>query len=464
MKYLSIFCCLLLLVSCKQNTQETTESLQTIKQTRDDIYALPDWAKSASLYEVNVRQFTEEGTFKALESHLPRLKEMGVDILWLMPIFPISVKERKGSLGSPYAVTDYRGLNPEFGTKEDFKSLVNISHSLGMRIILDFVPNHTGWDSQWLIDHPEWYTQDVDGNPIDPIDPGTGKSWGWTDVADLNFDNHNMRKEMIQDMAFWLTEYDVDGFRMDVAHNVPQDFWNAASAALQATKDIFMLAEAEVPSHLNSRAFHSNYGWDLHHKINAYAKGEISSVELIKATEEHPKKHQKGFPINFTSNHDENTWAGTVFDRMGDAHKPMAVFAFTAQGMPLLYGGQEEPLRHRLAFFEKDNIGFKDYAYSDFYKSLFDLKHNNKALWNGEFGDMSPTWYTGSENILAYTREKEGDSVLIIINVTDKALTFSSELDFSGVDVFDEAKSMTIKTGDQIELPAFGYKVLSSVK
>ena len=449
----------LVFFSCKQNESAPEAPVETVKKEAN---ALPDWAKNATLYEVNVRQFTEEGTFKAFEAHLPRLKEMGVDILWLMPIYPISEKERKGTLGSPYAVTDYKGLNPEFGTKAEFVSLVNTIHRLGMYIILDFVPNHTGWDSQWLTDHPEWFTQDAEGNPIDPIDPGTGESWGWTDVADLNYDNHEMRKEMISDMAFWLTEYDIDGFRMDVAHNVPQDFWDAASAALHATKNSFMLAEAEVHSHLNSKAFHANYGWNLHHKINEYAKGELSASELMEATEGHTKNHQHGFPINFTSNHDENTWAGTVFDRMGEAHKAMAVFAFTAQGMPLLYGGQEEPLKHRLEFFEKDNIGFDKYEYAQFYKVLFDLKHKNEALWNGEYGDKEPTWYSSNPNLIAFERNHNGHSALVLINAGNEAQSFIIESDFKGNEVF-ESKSYELKKGDNIEVPAYGYKVYSSI-
>jgi len=463
MKYtISLLSFLLLLFSCKPATPSKTPSTeQTTK--KNDLKALPEWAKNANVYEVNLRQYTEEGTFTSFVSHLPRLKRMGVDILWFMPIYPISEKNRKGTLGSYYAVKDYAKVNPEHGGIKEFKWMVDKIHAMDMYIILDFVPNHTGWDSDWIKNNPEWYTQNADGNVIDPIDPNTGKSWGWTDVADLNYDNSEMRAEMIKDMNFWVEEMDVDGFRMDVAHNVPQDFWDQASATLQKSKNIFLLAESEVESHRNSKAFHSTYGWSFHHLMNEIAKGEKGAEEVEKWILQDAAKFDKGFHIHFTSNHDENTWAGTVFDRMGDAHKPLAVLSATVQGMPLIYGGQEEPLRHRLEFFEKDNIDFKNFAYGDFYSKLLSLKHRNKALWNGDFGDTSPEFHTLDKDVIAFERKKEGDQVFVIINLSKKEKALSFPGHFTGTEIFSE-RAVHLHAGDKIDIEAYGFKVFSNVK
>jgi len=455
---LSLFLCF---TACKQETNKSNSTSESKSQSGTK--ALPEWAKDATIYEVNLRQYTKEGTFTSFVSHLPRLKRMGVDILWFMPIYPISEKNRKGSLGSYYAVSDYAKINPEHGSAKEFKWMVEKIHAMDMHIILDFVPNHTGWDSDWIAKNPDWFTQDKDGNVIDPIDPGTGKSWGWTDVADLNYDNKEMRAEMIRDMNYWVNDMDIDGFRMDVAHNVPQDFWDEASTVLQKTKNIFMLAESEVESHRNSEAFHTTYGWSFHHLLNEIGKGEKKASEIEKWITEDAKKFNHGFHMHFTSNHDENTWAGTVFDRMGDAHKPLAVLCATIQGMPLLYGGQEEPLKHRLKFFEKDDIAFKDFAYGKFYRKLFDLKHKNKALWNGEYGDTNPKFYELDEDVVAFEREKDGDRVFAIINLSKEEKSLPFPVHFTGKEIFSDMGAH-LHNGDKVDLPAYGFKVYSNIK
>lgn len=403
------------LISCDNASIETATKSQTSAVTS----YIPEWAKDASIYEVNMRQFTAEGTFEAFSTHLNRIKDMGIEIIWLMPIHPISRKNRKGSLGSPYAVADYKGINPEFGTVEEFDYMVKKIHSLDMKIIIDWVPNHTGWDNTWISEHPEWYTQNDQGEIIDPIDYNTGKSWGWTDVADLNYESEAMRKEMIASMIYWIKQRDIDGFRMDVAHGVPDDFWIQASRALKKEGDIFLLAEGEVPKQRNEGGFHADYGWSAHHLLNEVAKGKANAQDIWEYYYEDTSKFQKGFHMMFTSNHDENTWAGTVFDRMGEAHRAMSVFTATFDGMPLIYGGQEEPLKHQLAFFEKDNIGFKNYEYQDFYTQLFKLKKENEALWNGEFG-ASPTIIDTKADVLSFERSKGDNSVKVYINFTSQ--------------------------------------------
>ena len=406
---------------CKnEQSSNTSSNSSKAKTTIDNPRPLPAWASNANIYEVNVRQYTPEGTFDAFSKHLPRLKNMGVDILWFMPIFPISDTKKKGSLGSYYAVTDFKAINPEFGTIEDFKNVIDQAHRLGMKVIIDWVPNHTGWDHVWIKSNPEFYTQDKDGNIIDPVDPGTGKSWGWTDVADLNYDNNDMRKEMISDMLYWINNHKIDGYRMDVAHNVPNDFWENATNQLFAANDsIYMLAESETADHLNNGYFHAIYGWGMHHLLNDIAKGHknVNAIDSLLAIKK--GDISQGMYMNFITNHDENSWAGTITERMGEGGDAFAVLAATFDGIPLTYSGQEEPLTRRLEFFEKDDIGFKNFEKNNFFKTLLTLKKRNKALGNGSYS--SPIIKIGdSEHIYAFMKEKDGDKVAVMVNLSNE--------------------------------------------
>lgn len=464
MRYsLLIVTCLVFLFSCKTDNSTTpnSESKDQTSSASGINKSLPDYAKNATIYEVNMRQYTEEGTFLSFIPHVDRLANMGVDILWFMPIYPISEKNRKGTLGSPYAVADYKNTNPEFGSIQDFDKMVTAIHDAGMKIILDWVPNHTGWDNPWITEHPEWYTQDKDGNIIDPIDYNTGESWGWTDVADLNFDNKEMRKEMISSLNWWVNERNIDGFRMDVAHGVPDDFWDECSDALFANANIFMLSEGEVPNHRNNENFHMDYGWSFHHILNDIAKGEKNVTDLYQWKAENDEKYQKGMHMNFTSNHDENSWAGTEFERMGDGHLAFAALVQTWEGMPLIYSGQEEPLKKRLEFFEKDPIPFENFAYEEFYTTLNKLKADNKALWNGEHGGQLK-FIGESESVVGFEREKDGDKVTVIINLTNQPTEFNVITHISGVkDVFT-GKTVHYHDGDNIPLKPYEYIIAGS--
>lgn len=445
------------LFSCKQ------ENTPLVEKTKKDtpITALPDWAKNANLYEVNLRQFTEEGTFRSFETHLPRLKAMGVDILWFMPIFPISVAKRKGPLGSYYAISDYKAVNPEHGTMADFKHLVSAIHNQGMHLILDWVPNHTGWDHPWITDHKDWYTQDSLGNVIDPIDPGTGKSWGWTDVADLNYDKKEMRQEMISDMSYWITDLGIDGFRMDVAHNVPDDFWKECTDQLYSLgKPLFMLAEAEMENHRNHGYFHASYGWHMHHLLNEVAQGTKNADDVYAALQEDKKKYSQGFHIQFTSNHDENTWNGTVMERMGAAHQTLAALTACFDGMALVYGGQEEPLTKRLKFFEKDDIGFENFRYKDFYTKLLQTKKSNKSLWNGEHGGELIR-LVDHKDILAFTRKKDKHQFTGIFNLSSEAQSIKLPTALVGYDVMTNAER-TFDKDATLTLKPWAYYMLSN--
>ena len=352
------------------------------------------WLNQATIYEVNLRQYTSDGTINSFKKKLPKLKELGVDILWFMPIQPIGIKNRKAVgdsfvedfpnpdyikyWGSPYSISDYKQVNPRYGTLSEFKELTKICHELDIKVVLDWVANHTAWDNPWIIDHPEWFTHDSSGKITDPIGED-GKSWGWTDVADLNYDNDKMRKAMTDAMSFWIKECDIDGFRCDVAMEVPVDFWNEASKQLNQIKPIFMLAESEAhkPRMFDS-AFDAYYGWEMHHVFNKLYAGELSASEIIRVINE--KDSICGdhvFPMNFITNHDENSWNGTINERLGESWEAMAVLSYSLRGMPLIYSGQEVGLDHRLSFFEKDSIDWNKANgedYFNFYKGLNKLK------------------------------------------------------------------------------------------
>jgi glycosidase len=415
----------------------------------------PKWVANATIYEVNVRQFSKEGTFKALEAQLPRLEKMGVDIIWLMPIHPIGEKNRKGTLGSYYAVRDYRAVNPEFGNLDDFKSLVGSAHHLGMKVIIDWVANHTSPDHVWVDQgHQDWYTLDSLGQ----LQPTIGTDW-W-DVADLNYDNLEMRKEMISCMEYWVKEAQIDGYRCDVAGWVPMDFWKDARKALDATSNgVFMLAEAEG-NELHD-AFEATYGWEFHHIMNDIAKGKKDAASVHEYFSR-LKPHNNGFHMNFTSNHDENSWNGTEMERMGDARFAMAVLASTIEGMPLVYNGQETSLDRRLAFFEKDAIDWTKMDLVSFYDKLLHLHQNNAALFAG-VGQQNPRFISTSaqKNLLVYVRERGQNQVLVVLNLNASAqqIKFTDTATAGEFQDLFEGKTVKFKSDKSLQVPAWGYKV-----
>ena len=412
----------------------------------------PDWATDAVIYEVNIRQYTEEGTFKAFAKHLPRLAKMGIDILWLMPVQPIGIVKRKGELGSYYSISDYKGINPEFGTQKDLKALIDQAHKLGMKVILDWVANHTSHDHHWTISNPEWYTRDTDGKILSPYD--------WTDVAELNYDDPAMRQAMIDDMAFWLSEMDIDGFRCDVAGEVPHDFWESARAAFDTIKEVWMLAENGEQLYLMNKAFNANYGWDLHHRMNRVAVGEMEVHALYEAILHQVDQYPSGsYPMQFITNHDENSWAGTITERLGSGHKAFATFMFTIPGVPLIYSGQEAGLDKRLAFFEKDPISWDSIKYEDFYSDLIALKHKNTALHNGLFGGNFTMIENGADTkVASYMREKADSKVLTIINFSNESQTITLN-EGHGTYTNHFSGSDAIINGREITLAPWEYRV-----
>jgi glycosidase len=422
---------------------------------------VPEWSKDATMYELNVRQFSEEGTFEAIFDDLPRLKQMGVDIIWLMPIHPIGEENRKGTMGSYYAVKDYKAINPNFGDEQSFARFVHLAHQNGMKVIIDWVANHTSPDNVWVeAGHMDWYNLDSTGNVQPP--PGTD----WWDVSDLNYDNEDMRKAMIDAMEYWVREFDIDGYRCDVAGWVPTDFWDDVRVALDKIKPVFMLAEHEgVEQHKN--AFDMTYGWEFHHVMNEVAKGERNADSIIEYFErEYARFPSSAYRLHFTSNHDENSWNGTEFERMGDGAETFAVLASTVHGMPLIYNGQETSLKKRLEFFEKDAIQWTEMDKEGFYMKLFNLKEQNPALWNGDYGAFPEFLETNNPDVLAFIRKKGPNAVLVILNLSGSDAKVKIDLTncagqyselFTGMDI-----TISKKKG-KYKLKPWEYMVYSSI-
>ncbi len=373
----------------------------------------PDvWDRNAVMYEVNVRQYTVPGTFNAFAEYLPQLKKLGVNILWFMPINPISKKDRKGTLGSYYAVQNYKAVNPEFGTADDFKKLVAEAHKMGFKVILDWVANHTGRDNVWIAQHPDWYVKDSTGRPLAPN--------GWSDVAQLNYKNKDLRAAMIDAMLYWVKDFDVDGFRCDYAVGVPLDFWLEARTALEKVKPVFMLAEADKPSY-TVKAFNMDYNWRLLHTMNEIAKGTQNTTNLDQVVQYTDSAYSKSaIKMNFITNHDENT-NGSEYKRMGDGANTFAVLTYALPGMPLIYTGQEVGMKKSLLFFDKDTVPtWNNPTEFAFYQSLNELKHTQPALNAGPTGGKMIRYTTASPWVYSFSRVLPNDSVMVVLNLSAK--------------------------------------------
>ena len=379
----------------------------------------PEWAKSAVIYQINTRQFTPEGTFRAAEKQLPRLRELGVDILWLMPIHEIGRKNRKGTLGSPYAVRDYYSVNPEFGTLEDFKGFVRAAHGHGFKVILDWVANHTAWDNVLVAEHPDWYERDYKG------DFRPTPWWDWSDIINLDYRRPALRKYMTEALKYWVRETGIDGYRCDVAGFVPLDFWNNARRELDAIKPVFMLAEWESRD-MHMEAFDMTYAWtwyDATHQIALGRKKDLAGLFVYYSWNE-SSYPPEAIRMTFVSNHDKNAWDGTEFENFGPGLEAAIVLSVVGEGMPLVYNGQEAGNRKRLKFFEKDPIEWRAHANGELYKKLFALKKRNSALWNGRWGArMIHVPNSAPENVFSFVRRNETDKVFAVINFSAETQT-----------------------------------------
>lgn len=418
-------------VSC-QNPE-----IEEMPQTTLKPYS-PQEMENAVIYEVNIRQYSKEGTFEAFIKDIPELKKLGVKVLWVMPIQPISIKRRKATdsqaiedikdpeekkkyLGSYYAITDYTAIHPDYGTLENFKNLVKTAHENGMYVILDWVANHTGWDHKWIEEHPEYFEKNSKGEVTDPLNPSTGQPWGWTDVAHLKYDKSTgIYDAMSDEMLFWIKETNLDGFRCDVADNVKLDFWEYVYPKLNELKPVFMLMESDSPEYLKN-IFDMGYGWKIHHVLNKIAKGHQSVWDFDNTMKEIDSLYRDGgYMMNFTSNHDENSWHGTEFERLGNAVETFAALTYVMPGMPLIYNGQEYNSHQRLKFFEKDTIERTKGEMFEVYEKLGRLKKENPAL----HGAVNPASYkriptSDDHRMLAFRREKEGHKVYYIGNFSN---------------------------------------------
>ncbi|MGY8917611.1 MAG: alpha-amylase family glycosyl hydrolase [Flavobacteriales bacterium] len=459
------------LVACGSVEKASTPSEVVGSGESEDVLKHGFWSKNATIYEVNLRQHTAEGTLEAFAKDLPRLKDLGVDILWLMPVHPVGEVNRKGgenadhfiaelgssSLGSPYSVQDYTAVNPDYGTLEEFKSLVAMAHELGMRVILDWVANHSAFDCDWTQNHRGYYLLDATGS----LQPPTGTDW-W-DVTQFDWENgveNGLYEGMASAMEFWIAECDVDGFRCDVAEKVPVEFWDMARRRLEILKpDVFMLAEADQPIHHN-RAFDMSYAWHYHHLTNEIAQGrENASILREYLIEEAKKFPTDAYRMGFATNHDENSWNGTISERYGDAGDAMVILSATLFDMPLIYSGQESGISKRLRFFEKDTVEWGAYSKTEFYKSINTLHHEEQALWNGDFGGAPVLLECKSpEQFFAFTKSKAESQIVVLLNLSSEPTYLSVNMPEGK---FEPALSKGI--GEDGVVAPWGYIVLRKV-
>lgn len=432
---LLILLIMLALFSQNCNKSESAGSKTAEKATH------PEWSKNANIYEVNIRQYTPEGTLNAFKQHVPRLDSMGVKIVWLMPIHPIGQKNRKGELGSYYSIKNYREVNPNFGTMDDFKALVKEVHAHDMKLIMDWVPNHTAWDHPWVSEHPEFYAKDSTGAITYEAD--------WTDIALLNYENKELWDEMISAMQYWVEEADIDGFRVDhAAHEIPMAFWKEAIPKVDAKKDgLFWLAEWEGPE-LHT-VFDASYAWEYFHLTTAIANGEETLDAITEYMEDEETRYpESAYRMYFTSNHDENSWNGTDEELFGANFENFAVMSATLDGIPLVYSGQETGLDQRLEFFKKDTISWEGKEYTDFYQTLLTLKKENEALWNGQYGGDFELLETTLPDVYAYRRVKGDHEVVVILNFADE----QQQVEFAD-DIAAQTYTNVFEPGNSIEIP-----------
>ncbi len=415
-----------------------------------------EWTRNMVLYEINVRQFSDEGTFAGVEQALPRLKELGVNVLWFMPIHPIGEVNRKGGLGSYYSISDYKGVNPEFGTFEEFRALVTRAHEMGFHVIMDWVGNHSAWDNHLATEFPEWYEKGADGNFVSPFD--------WSDVIQFDYTAEPLWDYMIGAMRFWVEEAGIDGYRCDFPGLVPEEFWYRATTELNTIRPVLMLAEDEEHSYLLERAFDMNYAWAHHHLMNAVAQEKRRPAALDSLMDYELERYAPdSYRLRFMTNHDENSWNGTITEQMGDAQRAFACYLFTIPGVPLLYNGQEADLDRRLLFFERDPINWKESDLTPFYTTLVHLRTTHPALRHGTEGGSYERVKSDRKSVMAYRRVKGEDVVLTILNMSSSPVTVSlkeSSADGSYRDLFTGG-AVEIARGSKLEMEPWGYMVLT---
>jgi len=454
MKYLLILILTISTIGCKDIPSESPGFLPKLAPLNQETI------EKSVIYEANIRQYSAAGTFIAFANDLPRLKNLKVKIVWLMPIHPISEKKKKGTLGSPYSVSDFRAVNPDFGSLQDFDFLLDVAHTNGMYVIMDWVANQTGWNHKWIAEHPEYYQQNEKGEIQGPSDPKTGESWGWTDVAALNYNNPELRKAMLQEMLYWVKNHKIDGFRLDMAHNIPADFWKTAFDSIKKNKSDFLFIETEK-SEMISKSIDAHYDYVAQQLMNQIANERKSVADWdayfdVKKTANKPT----AISINSTSNHDENTWNGTTFERLNGAAKTFVVLTYLMPGIPMIYNGQEFDNKKRLPFFDKDSISHTKGKFYSLYENLGRLKFNHPALSsNIEKGVYTRVHSSPEKDVLCFWRTNNNDSILFVANL--KNLPNQFNLPISGIykDYFSW-KIISITNETTFNFEPWEYKVL----
>ena len=416
----------------------------------------PEWSKNATIYQLNTRQFSEEGTFKAAQQQLPRLKNLGVDIIWLMPIHAIGEENRKGTLGSPYAVKDYYSVNPEFGTLQDFRNFVDAAHEQGMYVILDWVANHTAWDNVLVEQHPDWYEKDYKG------DFRPTPWWDWSDIIDLDYSKPEVRKYMTEVLKYWVRELNVDGYRCDVAGFVPIEFWNNARRELDNIKPVFMLAEWESRD-LHAEAFDMTYAWSWNEKMHDICLGKADVNQLYI----YYSWNESAYPANsmrmtFVSNHDKNAWEGTMYEQFGDGLQAAIALSVVGEGMPLIYNGQEAGNTKRLEFFEKDPIQWKADEIGQLYQNLFALMKKNTALWHAKWGSrMIKVPNSHEDQIFSFVRMNDKDKVFAVFNFSNepKEVSFKEQLHWGTYMRFKDQTTSLFNNETTLNLQPWDYEI-----
>lgn len=462
---------------CKQEERTDVKNTANTEKTGTLAPITDEVLETSVIYEANIRQYSPEGTFNAFTKDIPRLKKMGVKVLWLMPIYPISMKNRKSTdgrtvtdikdpkerakyLGSYYAISDYTAINPDLGTLEDFQKVVKTAHDNGMYVILDWVANHTGWDHKWITEHPEYYHKNAKGEVTDPLNPETGKSWGWTDVAHLDYGNRKLYDVMKDEMLYWVKEQNIDGFRCDVADNVPTEFWEYTVPKLEAVKPLFMLMESDK-EYLFKKSFDMGYGWQAHHVMNDIAAGKKTVKDwdnlMVKLDSTYS---EDDIFMNFTSNHDENSWNKSEYQRMGGGVELFAALTYLTPGMPLIYTGQEYGLDRSLKFFEKDSIPKARGKMYGVYEKLGALKIKDNALNGGKKPAAYKRLSTSQDaKVLAFERNKGSDKVVFVGNLSKTTVEFTAPVEGEFTD-YMAGKKVNIGINQKFILKPWEYKIL----
>ena len=416
----------------------------------------PEWSSHAVIYQVNTRQFSNEGKFAGVTEQLPRIKSLGADIIWLMPIHPIGEVERKGTLGSPYAVKDYMQINPEFGTADDLHTLIKTAHDLSMKVIIDWVPNHSAWDNPLVEKHPEWYAKDYKG------DFRPSPWWDWSDIIEFDYTQVGLRNYMIEAMCYWVKEFDIDGFRHDVAGYVPNDFWQQARCELDAIKPVFMLAEWESRD-MHERAFNMTYAWTWNETMHEIAMGKRSLDSLRKYYSWNERSWpQEAYRMTFVSNHDKNAWDGTQYEQFGDALEASIVLSVIGEGMPLIHNGQEAGETKRLAFFERDPIEWQEHEIGELYRDLIALKKSKAVLGNGEYGArMIQVPNSAMNKVFSFVRHNTDEKVFVVINFSNESVStgfYETLFEDDYID-FTTGKPHTFSANTHLSLGPWQYKI-----